>query len=107
MEELKKMRNLLNRAIKEYSKRGREYAAAQKNYRIAVAKELLRLRDEGMPVTIAFDVARGTAGIAELKEQEIIAESLYKSCQEAINSYKLQIRIIQEQIKMEYGGEDG
>ena len=36
-------------------------------------------------------------------EKEIITESLYKSCQEAINTYKLQIKILQAQINNDYG----
>ena len=43
-------------------------------------------------------------GIKDVKRQEIITESLYKSCQEAINSYKLQMKILQEQYNKEYGG---
>ena len=57
-----------------------------------------------MPVTIAYDIARGKEEIANAKEQEIITECLYKSCQEAINTYKLQIKIIQAQINNELGG---
>ena len=101
-ETLDKLTTLLNKALSEYKVRGKEYADAYKNYRVAVAKQLLILREEGMPVTIAYDVARGNEQVAELKRQEIITESLYKSCQEAINSYKLQIKIIQEQINKEY-----
>ena len=102
-ETLNKLTDLLNKALSELGKRGREYADCYKNYRVAVAKELLRLRhEENMPVTIAYDVARGNEEVAELKRKEIISESLYKSCQEAINSYKLQIKIIQEQINREY-----
>ena len=104
-EQMKQLTELLNKALGEYKKRGLEYANAYKNYRIAVAQELLRLRDEGMAVTIAYDIARGKDEVAELKRQEIISESLYKSCQEAINSYKLQIKILQEQINKEYGNE--
>lgn len=103
LEELNKIRELLNKALGEYRKRGIEYANAYKNYRVAVAKELLRLKDEGMAVTIAYDVARGQEDIAELKRQEIITECVYKSCMEAINSYKLQLKIVQEQINKEYG----
>jgi hypothetical protein len=103
LEELNKIRDLLNKALSEYKKRGIEYANAYKNYRVAVAKELLRLKDEGVAVTIAYDVARGKEDIAELKRQEIITECVYKSCQEAINSYKLQLKIVQEQINKEYG----
>lgn len=103
LEELNKIRDLLNKALSEYKKRGIEYANAYKNYRVAVAKELLRLKDEGVAATIAYDVARGKEDIAELKRQEIITECVYKSCQEAINSYKLQLKIVQEQINKEYG----
>lgn len=101
-ETLRKLTELLNKALKELGKRGSEYADCYKNYRVAVAKELLTLRDNGMPVTIAYDIARGNEEVAELKRKEIVSESLYKSCQEAINSYKLQIKILQEQINREY-----
>lgn len=101
-EQMNKLMSLLNRALGEYKKRGQEYAKAYKDYRVAVSKELLRLRTEGMPVTIAYDIARGNEEVATLKENEIITETLYKSCQEAINSYKLQIKILQAQIDKEY-----
>ena len=104
LQELNNKKNLLDKALSEYKGRGVEYANAYKNYRVAVAKELLRLRDDGMPVTIAYDIARGNEEVAELKRQEIITESLYKSCQEAINSYKLHMKILQEQYNKEYGG---
>ena len=99
---LEELNELLSKALEQYKKRGREYADAYKNYRIAVAKELLRLRAEEMPVTIAYDIARGNEEVAELKRQEIISESLYKSCQEAINTYKLQIKILNAQIQTEF-----
>lgn len=105
VEKMNELVNLLNKALGEYKKRGVEYANAYKNYRVAVAQELLKLRDIGTPVTIAYDIARGKEEIAEFKRQEIISESLYKSCQEAINSYKLQIKILQEQINKEYHNE--
>lgn len=105
LQELNNKKNLLDKALSEFKGRGVDYANAYKNYRVAVAKELLRLRhDENMPVTIAYDIARGNEEVAELKRQEIITESLYKSCQEAINSYKLQMKILQEQYNKEYGG---
>lgn len=104
-EEMKTLNGLLTSALKEYKSRGKEYAKAYKNYRIKVAQELLKLKAEGMPVTIAYDIARGKEEIANAKEQEIITECLYKSCQEAINTYKLQIKILQEQINKEYGAE--
>lgn len=101
-QEIQRLNSLLDKAIAELKNRGREYALAYKTYRMLLSKELLKLRDEGVPVTIAYDIARGKEEIADAKENEIITEALYKSCQEAINVYKLQIKIVQEQINREY-----
>lgn len=105
MEEIQKMQELntyLTTALAEYKKRGTDYAKAYKNYRVLLSQELLKLKAEGMPVTIAYDIARGIEQVANAKEQEIITECLYKSCQEAINTYKLQIKILQENINKDY-----
>ena len=105
MEELQKLNelnNYLTSALSEYKKRGKDYAEAYKKYRMLLSQELLKLKAEGMPVTIAYDIARGTEIVANAKEQEIITECLYKSCQEAINTYKLQIKILQENINKDY-----
>lgn len=106
MEELQKLEelnNLLTSALSEYKKRGQDYAKAYRDYRIKVAQKLLELKAEGMPVTISYDIARGNEEVAKAKEQEIITECLYKSCQEAINVYKLKIKILQSQIDNDYG----
>lgn len=102
LKQMEELNNLLNKALGEYNKRGKEYAMAYANYRMLLAQELLRLKADGMPVTISYDIARGKEEIAKAKEYEIITECLYKSCQEAINTYKLQIKILQEQINKEY-----
>ena len=103
LQKLKELNNLLTSALSEFKKRGQDYAKSYKNYRILVAQELLRLRDSGVPVTICQDLARGKVEVANAKEQEIITECLYKSCQEAILTYKLQIKILQAQINNDYG----
>lgn len=105
IQQMNKLIGLLNAALEELSKRGIAYAEAYKDYRIAVSKKLLILRDMGMPVTIAYDIARGDEKVAELKRQEIITESSYRSCMEAINTYKLEIKILQAQIDKEYHNE--
>lgn len=102
IQEMERLNSLLTSALTEYKKRGMDYAKAYKQYRILLSQELLNLKAEGMPVTIAYDIARGTEEVANAKEQEIITECLYRSCQEAINTYKLQIKILQEQINKEF-----
>lgn len=71
MEELQKLNELnayLTSALSEFKKRGKEYAEAYKKYRILLSQELLRLKAEGMPVTIAYDIARGTEIVANAKD---------------------------------------
>lgn len=104
--QMKQLNDLLTSALKEFKKRGQDYARAYSNYRKLVAQELLRLKAEGMPVTLCMDLARGKEDVANAKEQEIIAECLYKSCQEAILTYKLQIKILQNQIDKDYSYEE-
>ena len=87
----------------ELKELGRNYAGAYKKYRILLAQELLRLKAEGTPATISYDIARGRIEVATAKEQEIITESLYKSCLEAINVYKLQLKILENQYEKEWG----
>ena len=96
----------LEKNIKTLRKTGEEYAKAYTDYRIALAEELLKLKNEGMAVTIAYDIARGKKDIAKLKYDEICKEAIYKANQEAINSIKLQLRIIENQIGREYNQKD-
>ena len=93
---------LLDKAITQLGVRGRSYAQAEQDYRIALAKKILAHRAEGMPVTILSDVCRGDPEIARLKLERDIAETVYKSAMEAIQAYKLQIRILDAQIEREW-----
>lgn len=93
----------LDKALSAYRKRGVESAESKRSYQVALAKEMLIQRNSGVPVTIIQDICKGKEEIAELRLQKDIAEALYKSAGEAINSYKLQIRILSEQIAQECG----
>ena len=104
--ELNNLSNKLSLSIKSLIQTGKDYAKAYTDYRIALAKELVRLKDDGMAVTIAYDVARGKPEIARLKFKEISSEAIYKANQESINALKLQIKIIQEQINKEWGNNE-
>lgn len=104
--ELNSLSNKLSLSIKSLIQTGKDYAKAYTDYRIALAKELVRLKDDGMAVTIAYDVARGKPEIAKLKFNEIANEAVYKANLESINAVKLQIKIIQNQIDKEWGNNE-
>lgn len=95
----------LDEAVKSIRFRGRDYAEAESKYRSALAKEILRLRDEeGYPVTLVPDLARGNPEVAQLKVERDCAESLYKSALEAINVNKLRIKVLEAQHDREWRG---
>lgn len=94
---------LLDAAINQLGKRGRAYAQAEMGYKIALARKILEERDNGTPVTIISDICRGSPEIAKLRFERDCAEIVYKSAMEAIQSYKLQIRILDSQLGREWG----
>ena len=103
--ELNEKSRLLDNSIKMLRKTGSDYAKAYTDYRVALAKELLLLKDEGYAITLAGDIARGKPEIARLKFEEISKEAIYKANQESINVLKLQIKILQEQINKEFSND--
>lgn len=95
---------LLDKALQQLGKRGRDYAEAERDYRVALAKKIAVERDKGTPVTIISDVCRGSQEIANAKFQRDTAEVVYKSALEAINVYKLQLKLLENQIDREFRG---
>ena len=100
--ELQEKIKLLDTAVWALKTRGRVYAQAERDYKVALAKKMLIERDKGMPVTIIGDVCRGDPDIADLRFERDVAEADYKTAMEAINSYKLQMRILENQISREW-----
>ena len=102
LNEMNNKTKLLDLQVANLGKTGRDYAKAYTEYRVALAKELVKLKDEGYAITLAGDIARGKPEIARLKFQEIAAEALYKANLESINCLKLEIKILQSQIDKEW-----
>lgn len=88
--------------IKQLKTTGEEYAKAYTQYRIELAKELVKLKSDGFAITLASDIARGKPEIAHLKYQEIAKEAIYKANLESINATKLQIKIMEAQVEREW-----
>ena len=93
---------LLDAAIKQLGIRGKAYAQAEHDYRVAMRQKILDERAKGTPVTIISDLCRGDPEVAKLRLERDIAKTVYESAQEAINGFKLQIRILDSQIEREW-----
>lgn len=93
----------LTSSVRMMAKYGREYAQAEHDYKIALAETALRLRADGMAVTMIQTVIYGTGEVPALRLKRNIAEVMYKSAQESIQSVKLQLRLTEAQIEREWG----
>lgn len=102
-QELQTKVGLLDVAVRELRARGTAYSQAERDYRVALRKAMLEERSKGTPVTIISDVCRGREDIAQFRFERDCAETLYRSALEALNVYKLQARLIENQIAREYG----
>lgn len=82
---------------------GTQYAEAERDYKILLREECLKLRDAGMAIGLIDKTCYGIPSVAEKRFLRDCAETVYKANQEAINSIKLQMRLIEAQINREWG----
>jgi hypothetical protein len=101
--ELQQKTRELETSIKLLRKNGTAYAEAERDYKILLRTECLKMRDEGMAVGMIDKTAYGIPSVAEARFKRDVAEATYKANQEAINSIKLQLRLIESQIQREWG----
>ena len=102
--EMQKLLNDLNVSIKKLRETGTDFAEAERDYKITLRQEALKLRAEkGMPVTLIQQVVYGIPEVADKRFKRDVKEAIYQANQEAINSIKLQIRVIERQLNREWG----
>lgn len=102
-EEIQQKRKQLDFSIKSLRGNGIELAKAERDYKILLRQECLKLRDDGMAVGMITMTAYGIPSVAEARFKRDCAEAVYLANQEAINSIKLEIRLIESQLKREWG----
>lgn len=94
----------LNQSIKLLAKYGKELAEAERDYKITLRQEALKLRnDENMPVTLINQIIYGIPNVAEKRFKRDVAEAMYQTAQENINVSKLQLRVLENQLQREWG----
>ena len=92
----------LNKCLQELKMNGIALAEAEKTYKIILRQECLKLRDEGMAVGMIDKTCYGIPVVAEARFNRDVAEAKYKANIEAINTYKLTIKILQDMIDKEF-----
>lgn len=102
MTELELKTKMLDKSVRELRNSGTEYAKAERDYKILLRQECLKLRDEGMAIGMIDKTCYGIQSVAEARFKRDVAEAVFTANKEAINSLKLQIRILDEQIGREW-----
>lgn len=93
----------LDQGRADLRRNGIELANKERAYKEALSKKTLELLDDGRPTTSLDKILYGLPSISLLRYERDCAEVVYDANKEAINITKLQLRILEEQLKMEYG----
>ena len=72
-------------------------AESERDYRVKLAREIMTLREQGLQVSVINDVARGNC--ADAKYERDLAEVVYRSTLEAIESQRSQLSALQSALK--------
>lgn len=100
--ELELKRRQLLEAVKKLQQTGKAYAEAERDYKILLRQEALKLRDEGMAVGMITLTVYGIHDVALARCKRDIAEATYKTNLELINAVKLEMRIMESQLSREW-----
>lgn len=92
----------LELSVKELRTSGTNYAKAERDYKILLRTECLKLRDEGMAIGMIDKTCYGLPTVAEARFQRDVNKTIYEANIEAINSLKLQMRLLEAQINREW-----
>lgn len=92
----------MTQGIRLMGKYGRELAKTERDYKVELAKEVVRLREDGVPVTLIQLRVHGTGEVSNLRFKRDLAQALYDTSKENINVLKLQIRLLESQIDREW-----
>lgn len=100
--ELQTKQSQLNVSIKKLRETGSNYAKAERDYKILLRQEVLKLRDEGQAIGVISLICYGIPSVAEARFKRDVSEAIYRANQEAINTLKLEIRLIESQLSREW-----
>lgn len=102
-EQIQQLIKELDISVKSLRKTGTEFAEAEKQYKMLLRQEALKLREKGEAVTLINQIVYGIPGVAELRFQRDVKEAVYNANQESINVIKLKLRILENCVNREWG----
>ena len=93
----------LTASIKRLRTNGAKLAEAERDYKITLRQEALRLRAGDMPVTLINNIIYGIDEVADKRFKRDVEQANYDANKEHINVTKLKLRILEAQLSREWG----
>ena len=107
VQDIQKLMEELTGSIKLLRRHGNDLANAERNYKVKLRQEALKLRsEENMPVTLINQIIYGIDEVAELRLKRDIAQTMRDVNLEYIYATKLKIRILEAQLEREWSTND-
>ena len=101
--EYEKKNRDLDYCIKQLAVNGTAFAEAERAYKVRLRAESLALKSEGMPVTLIQLTVYGVPEVADLRFERDKAETIWRANLEAIYSIRLQLKLLESQMRSEMG----
>ena len=102
-EQIESLMAELTASIKQLRKNGEKLAETERDYKITLTTQALKLRAEDMPVTLINTTIYGLKEVAEKRFARDVAQATYDANKEHINITKLKLRILENQLAREWG----
>lgn len=100
--EIQQLMAELSESIKRLRKNGTALAEAERDYKITLRQEALKLRENDTPVTLINQVIYGVEGVADKRFKRDVAQAVYEANKEFINVTKLKLRVLESQLNIEW-----
>ena len=93
----------LTKSINILAKYGKEFSEAERDYKITLRQEALKLRnDENMAVRLINQIIYGVPEVANKRFKRDVAQAMYDTSKENVNVLKLQLRVLEGQMQREW-----
>lgn len=102
-EEIQRLMAELTASIGKLRQNGAKLAEAERDYKITLRQEALKLRAGDMPVTLINQVIYGNEEVAAKRFKRDVEQANYDANKEHINVTKLKLRILEAQLSREWG----
>lgn len=102
-EEIQRLMVELTASIRKLRDNGAKLAEAERDYKIKLRQEALKLRAGDMPVTLINNIIYGVPEVAEKRFKRDVEQANYDANKEHINVTKLKLRLLEAQLSREWG----